>query len=89
MDKCRSCGAKVFWVITQKNKRMPVDPEPVENGNLEIHDQGQYRPPLAIYVSVKPPGVLRHISHFVTCPNAKAHRKKETRIANPVLRLDT
>lgn len=90
MEKCRSCKAEILWVITQKGKRMPVDKEPTENGNLELHDQGQYRPPLAIVHSVKAPGVLRYISHFATCPQSKQHRKKDPPrgIVNPVLRGD-
>lgn len=25
--KCRSCKAPVFWIITEKGKRMPVNPD--------------------------------------------------------------
>ena len=25
--KCKGCGAKIFWIKTQKGKYMPVDPD--------------------------------------------------------------
>ncbi len=24
---CRSCGAGIYWIVTAKGKRMPVDPD--------------------------------------------------------------
>lgn len=39
MATCKSCGAEIFWAVTQKGKRMPVDTEPREDGNLEIVEQ--------------------------------------------------
>ena len=29
--KCRSCGAPIFWVITPKGRRMPVDPTDISH----------------------------------------------------------
>lgn len=37
-DKCRSCGADIFWVITT-GKRMPLDLRPSPDGNLYIVHQ--------------------------------------------------
>jgi len=88
MDKCRSCGAPIKWVVTQKNRRMPVDLEPVEGGNIELHPQGEFRPPLAVYHSIRPPGIKYYISHFATCPKAEQHRRKQQKkdLPNPVIR---
>jgi len=88
METCRSCGKPIKWVVTQKNKRMPIDPQPVEGGNIELHNQGEYLPPLAVYHSLAPAGVKLYVSHFATCPNAAKHRKKQQgkTLPNPVLR---
>ena len=77
MSVCRSCGAPIVWCVTTAGKRMPVDSDPVENGNLVIVPQeGPWREPL-VRVLAKDEVVTedRFVSHFVSCPNAKAHRK--------------
>ena len=58
---------------------MPLDLEPVEDGNVEIvaHHFESGDP----IVQVHAPGQVvmanrRYRSHFSTCPNAGAHRKK-------------
>ncbi len=33
---CRSCGAPVYWTETEKGKRMPVDREPGDDGNIVL-----------------------------------------------------
>ncbi len=74
MSTCRSCGARVRWAVTPAGKRMPVDPEPVEGGNLLLSLDD---PPVARVVD---PSQLviddgqRFRSHFASCPNADAHR---------------
>jgi len=72
---CRSCGAPVLWVTTINNKAMPLDPEPVEDGNLFLTDEG--------VATVIEPGSLwdhlpipRYVSHFVSCPDRDQWRKK-------------
>lgn len=72
--KCRSCGAPVEWCVTENGKRMPVDAEPVEDGNLVV--EMQLGPSLArAYDPARDAGKARFRSHFSTCPNANAHRK--------------
>jgi len=65
--KCSSCGAFIVWFRTATGKSMPVDPNPVDNGNLKLDDSGRL-------VVVKP-GEGTHVSHFSTCPQAGQHRK--------------
>jgi len=80
---CRSCGAKILWAVTEKGKRMPLDAEPSEAGNIFL----QHRPnqnPLAVYTTEEQrkatKGTLMEhrlfTSHFATCPQAKKWRKK-------------
>ena len=36
MNTCRSCGAPILWRETHAGRRMPIDPEPVADGNVVI-----------------------------------------------------
>jgi hypothetical protein len=71
--ECGSCGAKIIWAVTVNDKRMPVDAEPNEKGNIELIDRGF----IAAIVHSQPPLAAEtlYTSHFVTCPNAEKHRK--------------
>lgn len=69
-DVCRSCGAPILWGISARSgKSVPLDPEPVENGNLRLTGPPDF--PTVIFVREG-----THVSHFATCPNAAAHRKR-------------
>ena len=41
---CSSCGADMVWATTVSGKPIPIDPEPVANGNIELE---LVEPPLA------------------------------------------
>lgn len=76
---CRSCGAPIAWVITVKGRRMPLDPDPVEDGNVWIMrvEGAQLVAGVSLNAEGVPPLVReRYVSHFVTCPNADQHRKR-------------
>ena len=34
--RCRSCGAPIWFGLTAKNKRMPMDLAPIEDGNVIV-----------------------------------------------------
>jgi hypothetical protein len=81
---CRSCGAAVIWTVTAATgSRMPVDAEPVEDGNVVLAASPVVGDPPTSYTA--PAGELllggstqrleRYVSHFVTCPHADAHRR--------------
>lgn len=72
MSTCRSCGEPVRWVKTSAGKNMPLDPHPVPNGNIELVRGGHG---WVAEVVDPDPEVLRYVSHFVTCPDAKRHRR--------------
>jgi hypothetical protein len=71
--KCRSCEAPMRWVVTGRGRRMPVDFDPHEDGNVVVDANGRaevYREtPMTI-----DSGSTVHFSHFATCPNAGEHR---------------
>ena len=65
----------MLWVITVKNRRMPVDPQPATDGNLRLESRGRHLPPLAVVVTGRTDGMQLFKSHFATCPKAAEHRK--------------
>ena len=78
-SNCRSCGAPIRWCVTDANrKRMPVDPDPVEDGNVWVMrvEQGTPIIGVALHGSAVPASeALRYVSHFVTCPDRDEWRR--------------
>ena len=77
LSTCRSCGAEIVWAKTVNGKNIPVDPTPVESGNLGFLpgnpptvEVRNYPEP---FISEQP----RYVSHFKTCPNAAQHRRQK------------
>ena len=72
---CARCKAPVMWAETERNgKPIPLDPEPVPDGNLGIRDDGR------VYHVAQGQGVLDlgvplYKTHFATCPDADEHRR--------------
>lgn len=79
--RCKSCQAPIRWGRTEKGKGVPLDPEPVSDGNLLLDpDAGM------VLVGGNPvaelpvrhlrrgedpgPDATRYRSHFATCPDA-------------------
>ena len=74
----------MMWVLIQKTgKLMPVDPEPVQDGNIVLEERAPGMDPLGtVYANpnaVPIEATQRYVSHFVTCPNADKHRKRKRR----------
>lgn len=79
---CRSCGARLLWAITEKGRSIPLDRNPVPDGNIEI-EEFEEGPPMSRVVSRQrelSPGLFpatRYKSHFATCPEASQHRRRK------------
>lgn len=76
---CWSCHKPIEWGRTAAGKPIPLDPEPVADGNLAIAREG-VDGDLPLVRVVKADEEIwtsewRGISHFVTCPTANQHRK--------------
>lgn len=82
MSECRSCHQPIEWVIVAKSgKRMPIDPDPVEGGNIAKLPDDDDETGAARVEYVAPGGMLVddrpvYVSHFATCPQADQHRRK-------------
>lgn len=78
MSACRSCPAVIRWVINTNGKRVPLDPEPVEAGNIVFTGQaiaGVDEVRSVTKDEPAPEGAPRYVSHFATCPGRDRHRK--------------
>lgn len=79
-QRCRSCGAAIRWTHTANGRSMPLDAEPVADGNVVFtgrtvrNDRGVARPEVRVE-SQPHDGAPRYLSHFATCPNADQWRK--------------
>lgn len=79
LDRCRSCQVTIFWAITDKRKRMPIDLEPDPSGNLVIEEIAGI---VYCHVTKQTQAMLGeenapelYLSHFATCPVANANRR--------------
>jgi hypothetical protein len=80
VTSCQSCGATIFWAVSVNNSRMPINAEPVEDGNVLVSmsrsDPENKKCIVLAHDATKPQGRRLFTSHFSTCPNARKHRKK-------------
>jgi hypothetical protein len=68
---CGTCGAHITWARTPSGRPIPLDPEPVVGGNIRVEDPGG-----ACTARIeKPSDNPLYMTHFVTCPDAKEHRR--------------
>jgi hypothetical protein len=72
--KCKSCFAPIIWAVTTGGKRMPLDYDENEAGNVFYYERTG-RCDVKTQQTPTPPGATRHFSHFATCPNASDHRR--------------
>lgn len=91
LGRCDGCRRPIEWVITEaKRARMPIDPEPVADGNLvKLPTPCEDGTEIVRYLTkaelANEGGSLfdaptdRYVSHFATCPDAKRFRKKGKR----------
>lgn len=75
MSSCRSCGAAILWAMTDKGRRIPLEPTKTTRGNMEqIGTQGDG----TMVVKVDPKdNQFQWLSHFADCPGADQHRTKK------------
>jgi hypothetical protein len=78
---CRSCEASIVWCWTTKGVRIPIDPEPVPDGNVTVDAGGELIDGARVLVGAEPglfdpPNLLHYRTHFVTCPDRDDWRNR-------------
>lgn len=85
VSRCRSCDAEIIWAVTTSQKSMPLDNKAtlsVKSGYRLVPvppDVAAIDPaalPSAWFTKNPRPDEPLYTSHFATCPNADAHRRK-------------
>jgi len=62
------CGEPIVWALTRKQKRIPLDAEPVATGRFIIaEDDDPDATPLATFIGDRPYGGPRYSCHFENC----------------------
>jgi len=73
---CRSCKALIFFAtVTKTGKKIPMDPEAVDDGNIVLSPDCRDAEVLGPGEAPTFPG-RKYRSHFATCPDAKGWRRK-------------
>lgn len=88
---CRDCGRDIVWARTNNGKPMPLEVPASDSGNVAALVPAQQRVgddmalglgTLAVVLAgdvldeARERGVRLYVSHFATCPNAAARRKR-------------
>lgn len=79
-DRCRTCKAEIRWAVTEQGRPIPLDLEPVPDGNIRLaaaHALGGMA--RAIVVPEQRRGELAgelYRPHFASCPHADQHRRR-------------
>lgn len=79
---CRSCSAPIFFAITDKGRRMPLDSEPNSAGNVSLgaYDSSGLR--IATVLSnldlemARADGALLYMPHHAVCPESEAWKRR-------------
>ncbi len=82
MSRCRSCNADIVWAVTDKNgKPIPLDPDPVSDGNVIKVGRQATKHGMSDVVHVlrrfeePPANTDLYVSHWATCEDADEWRK--------------
>lgn len=79
---CKSCKAAIAFVRLPSGRRLPINPDPTDNGNVHITGSRNEDEPAARVISTQTgtlfdnaPTTTAYTSHFATCPQASQHRR--------------
>jgi hypothetical protein len=76
---CASCKAPILWVLTVNGRKMPLDAEPSERGNVHLLSDGRAEVLTKEHLeTAKMHKQTLYTSHFATCVNAALHRRAKS-----------
>ena len=71
-SRCKSCHRAILWAVTEKGRRVPLDPEPTPEGRFMLEGETA----INIGQAHLADGIPRYDSHFASCPHAGAWRRR-------------
>lgn len=74
---CGSCGRRVWWVVTDRGARMPLDPGAHPMGVVEPRFEGGNRARIHSKAEAQArrlTGAELYMPHHATCPSVERHR---------------
>ena len=71
-SRCRACQAVIRWAKTENGKPIPMDPDPVPDGNYVVSTQGVAH---ALKKNEEATGET-WVSHFATCPKREQFQQR-------------
>jgi len=84
LARCTACGASLVFAVLASGKRIPMDPEPSDRGNvacrivegrgLVAHVFGK-----ADATEARAAGAVLYLSHFATCPDVARFRNRKAK----------
>jgi hypothetical protein len=83
LGKCRWCNKTIRWVTTRKLKLMPIDPDPVPDGNVLL-DGEEFAYVLGRSTQIELEGMslgARYRPHFASCQGAQRASRGHLRAA--------
>lgn len=76
-ERCRSCGALIYWATTDKGRSMPIDATPCPEGNVLLTRRGEALKARVLAAGEEvEPGRNRWVSHYATCEQADQWRRR-------------
>jgi hypothetical protein len=77
---CAACGARIRWVMTEHGRRIPLDPDPHEDGTVVAVTTPDGKPRARVLTGdALPAQEPAWRPHWVTCPAAPEHRARKRR----------
>lgn len=80
VSRCRSCDQEMLWARTTKGKAMPLDPEPVPDGNVQISHDGHELTATILakdrLEAARVAGARLYRPHHISCPQGSDWRRK-------------
>ncbi|MDF3309787.1 hypothetical protein P3H15_32735 [Rhodococcus sp. T2V] len=81
IQQCRSCREPIVWTVTKHSgKRLPVNPEPTEKGDVLVEHRGSVLYSGIVLAAYREQqlkdGNPLYLSHFATCPQSAQWRKR-------------
>lgn len=74
-ERCQSCSAEIFFALTRKGHRMPINKIPDPKGNVVVEPVGTSSFLAHVVDMFTKPEAKRYMPHHATCPQGREWRR--------------